>query len=553
MPEQREFLSALWQGVGSGFVCARTIVDTGPKESVLFKWPDDIEAICSWTQDQATFLGVGIHDEASPGRSSIRAISAFWNTINLDAVSFDRAVEALKKFPARPSAGVQVDGVLHVFWFLKEVLAPVDFDIAYAANRTICGNLRLGSSARDDVHQDGILKKVGLHASHYDFDGYFRAAGRPGARFVSWHPEIRYTVDEFADLVNPPQAAPTPAPVQAAPAPAAPPPAALDVPEEDRDKIIQAMGENWYEEGRMALHLAGLLAHAGISLDAARAIVCGACRKGGGECERAAKTVEDTYARMAKGENVTGAPALLKAFEPLPEFTKERFKKALEKVKKILPKPPSDGNGENPGPEPDFEIRPPIIKFDSRPARWSVTLEVADGSTHEATCETAAFIAFNLFQAAFYEQTHVMLKDITQFRWKRMIGEAAIETKPTPPEARPEGAIEAALDEFLSEAKEEPDIGVLKTFPGYDEKSKYFRFNAFKVYMKDAGERLDNRMIYDTLKRLKYEPKTKRIGTKTCKVWMREMPGGGNGTADPAPKPPEKVEKKEENEPELFP
>lgn len=548
MPDSKDFLKALWQGIENGHAHARVIKENGPGGTISFRWPDEIDALCSWVQEETSYLGVGIHNDASGSRSSVKAVTAFWNTINLAMVPFERAIEALKRFPARPSAGIEVKGVLHVFWFLKEVLAVNDFDLVWAANRTIPSKLLIGVSS-DDAHKDPLLLGVNLQANHYDFDGVFRAPDQPGARFVSWHPEIRYTVDEFADLVNPPRPTAAPAPAAPATTQAPAPPVDLEIPDEDRDKIIQAMGENWYEEGKMTLHLAGMLAHAGISHQATKVIVVGACKKGGGDYERASKTVDDTYQRKAKGENLTGAPSLIKAFDPLPEHTRERFKKALEKVKKLIPKPPADGNYENPGPEPDFNIQPPIIKFDSRPARWSVTLLVDDGRDLEATCETTNFIAFNLFQAAFYEQTHYMLKDITQFRWKRMIADSPIEVKSTPPEARPEGAIEAALEEFLGEAREEPDVGVLRAFPGYDEKTTYFRFNAFKVFMKDVGERLDNRMIFDTLKRLNFETKTKRIGTRTYKVWMREM-GGGNGS--PAPKP-QISEKTKENDPELFP
>jgi hypothetical protein len=536
-PSAKDFLTALWQGIDEGFVIGR-LLPSG--QTVFFRWPHDQETLASWmavgTED-TSYLGYGIYSVDSPVRGAVKAVSTFWTTVNLGIVSLDRAAEALKRFPAKPSAGFIVKDVLHVFWFLKQPIGPADFDFVWAATQTIIAKLLLGTKL-DDTHKDPVLKQANLQAQHFDFDGVFRAPGQADSKFVAWHPEIRYGVEEFTDLLCPKQ------PETAAPAPAPPKLTGLTIPERDCDRIIRLLAENWFEAGGMTRHLAGMLAHAGIAKAVAKHIVTEACQSGGGDHAKAPGIVDEAYARLEKGETVTGGTTLDKSFDQLPGYAREKAKKALDKVRQLLPRPP----GEDEGPEPDFSIKNPIVKFDSRPARWSATLTLQDGRDLETTCETSSFIAFNHFQAAFYEQNNFLLNDITQYRWKRMLAEATIEVKETPPEARPDGAIESALEEFLREAREKPDVGILKTFAGYDEESRYFRMNAFKDFLKDTGHRIEDRVVFDNLKRLKFEPKTKRIGSKTYKVWAKAMEGeqGGNGSPDA------KAEEKPKEKPDLF-
>lgn len=527
LSQSREFLKSLWKDIPGGTVYCRQFRQNKAGETIGFKWPEELDPITSWTDspEGISYIGYGIREDSTGRRESVKSIAAYWTTLNLDVVSLQRAAEALKRLPVRPSVGFTHGEILHVFWFLKEVLRGEDLELPWAANDTLIKKLRLGTKT-DETHVDPVLRLAGLQTSHFDFDGIFRSPCQQGVRFVAWHPEVRYGLDEFVDLLCPKEKVEK-APVEL------PKALDMDVGEDNREKIVRALAENWYEQGGMTLHLSGMLARAGIAKPVALYIITESCKAGKGNVATVPKMVEETYARYSRGENVTGATSLEKAFEQLPAYARDRALKSLERVKKLLPKPPDDGNQDE-GPEPDFCIKKPIIKFDSRPARWEVTLVLPDGKEIKTGCDsTSTFIAFNLFQGACYEQTHFMLKDITQYRWKRMIADAEIETRPTPPEARPEGAIETALDEFLGEAREKPDVGILKTFPGYDEESRYFRFGAFKDYLKELGHRFEDRMVFDHLKRLGFNPGVKRIGSKVYRLWEKGMNGDIQQIATP--------------------
>jgi hypothetical protein len=221
-------------------------------------------------------------------------------------------------------------------------------------------------------------------------------------------------------------------------------------------------------------------------------------------------------------------------------------------VKRLLPKPPSSGppgagGAENGGgEEPNFKIVK-LIMFNSKPARWQVTLEFLDGSHHTGSVETTAFTRYALFRDAFLEDSQIMLMDLKNSTWTAMISAyGPPEVRDTPKEARPLGAVETALDEFLEEAKENAEGGTLRAFAGFDEDSQYFRFAAFDNFMKSSNLRFDRHVVYDLLKQLKFENTTRRFGKKTVNVWIKKALSGpgtngnghGGGNGHPAPDKP---------------
>jgi len=538
MATPREVIDALWSGVTGGHVWLRTF-KPGQKDPVdnYYRWPSEADTLLSvlaaHQPGDKAYVGAGIRSEPTNMRKHVSLVTSWWTTIDLGAVPLERAIEALQKFPAKPSAGIKMDDVLLAFWFLKEPFGSPDFEYVWAGNKTILPSLYLGT----DSHRDPILAAHGLQASHYDFDGLIRSPGQPGAKIVCWRPEARYTLDEFIELVCPKKEQPAPAPA-APPGPAACTPA-VTITAEESTEIAKALGEIWMENSPVALHVAGMLARAGIAIKEAKEIIQIAAKASGGDVKKKLAEVENTYKRHAEGQEIAGAPSLLKFIEEqFPPVAKLKAKKAVDRIQKLIPE------RAKPEQEPDFHLVRPIVKFDSRPARWAVKVRVPDGRELEVTVETQSFISFNMFQAAFYEQTHAMLGDISQYRWKRMIGEEGgePEVRETPPEAKPDGAISTSLDEFLSDAKENPDIGLLKSFPGYDEGSRFFRFAAFRDYLKENGVKSEDRVVFDFLKRSGFKNDVKRFGPKLQRLWIQAFgPTDGNGHADlipPSPAPP---------------
>lgn len=173
--------------------------------------------------------------------------------------------------------------------------------------------------------------------------------------------------------------------------------------------------------------------------------------------------------------------------------------------------------------DPDFEIVPPLIKLDSRPAQWILTMKThPDQKKHQVTVETMVLTKFGAFMDAVYEQTNRLLMDISQTRWKAMLRGLPVEIRETPGGAKPERAIETALDGFLDEAKEKPDLGMLKAFPGHDEEVTFFKYQAFDNYLQNLGYRLERRMVFDGLKNLGFSQGAYRMGNSVAKVWMKK-------------------------------
>lgn len=530
MPSPKEFLDALWTGV-EGLAFARIYGPDGAFRDASFAWPSEADALLTAIRDPGglAYVGAGLRTRPSIEKACVAGVSAFWATFNLLDVPMERAAEALKAFPARASAGLVVDRALHAFWFLKTPLAGQALDCAWTANRTAVAKLRLGGV---NGHNDPVLLRACLQANHYDFDGLIRAPGQPGARFVAWRPEARYSVEEFADLVCPRPPAPAPSAAQAQ----APPERAVLIEGDDAHKLADFIRGMWLEGTLMPSFLAGMFVKSGVALESAKAILSEAVQMAGGDAEKCAQHVESTYRRAAEGKPVSEKGALQKLFDQhYPPDDKERAKKKLERLEKLLPKRKESD------PPADFAITK-LVKFDSRPARWSVTLRLSTNEDVAATVETQTFHQFIAFQSALQEQTHVMLMDIRQSRWKRMIGEARqmIEVKETPKEARPEGAIESAIEEFFADAKEKPDVGMLRSFSAYDDEGRFFRYIAFKDFLRENGARFEDRVIYEHLKQLGFKNTVKRFGAKLQRLWLQAYEGNGNGHG-PSEDPKENV------------
>jgi len=576
MPTPKEFLDALWYGVTGQFALVRIFDDRGEGKpthtDMFFEWPSEAEGLLKVLEAPGglAYIGAGLRSERSAARDKVSSVSAFWATINLDDVSFDRAVTALKQFPAKPSAGILLGKVLHAVWFIKESLGPIDLDLVWAANRTIYPKLFLGGL---NAHYDLLLCRAGLQAYHYDFDGLIRAPGQPDAKSVAWRPEARYTIDEFTDLVCPKRQEPAPASSEAL-APVAPPQQeVLKKPDfrfntEDLAGIIEKFRGVWFEggNGSMAMCVAGMFARAGVVMEQAKEVVSAGVKHVAGDLDRRLREVENTYRRFFdEGKEIYGANALETFIEDqFQSALKKAAKKVVTEVKKMLPEPPwvkKTGKGC----DPDFEV-PLIIKFDSRPARYLVLIrrigpQQAPAVPYESNkhddmkvvdivetlhavgvpCEIEAYTDIKRFRKAFTESTpdSQNIAAIKQARWEEMYSKAPHLLKAAPQEATVAGSIKAKLEGFLEEARENPELGDLKTFPGRSEQEFYFKLDTFRRRLRDAGVKVSDREITHVLKDDEWKDDRRRIGNGNPRLWVKSIVegGGGNGNGHGAPPP----------------
>lgn len=591
-----EFLRAIW-GEGPGIAEFTSI---GPKglKSFPFTYPESLKSLIdivpNHNKESNVYMGVVLRKEKWPrhtgrknskGEEIVDYRGTEDNALSSNCVAFaeidftgmghkvhaktipeDEAKKRLHAFPRKPSIVVKSGGGIQMYWLGKEPIEGDELWRMKAINKAIA--IHLGADTQS-VDLARILRIPGSMNVKYT---------PPRLCHITWwHPEFTYTLDDFDFLpVEDPHKPmfPSGAALQAPGSPAAaPPPSTTSIPsgpsassrpnpppkhdldEEKISKIGDLLGDIWVQGMRhqMALCIAGMLVNRGVCHPSARSVVARASNKAGGETDKRLKDVDSTYEKWYRNEKVTGVTeleAIIKDHTPAAYIDKSL--KILENVKKLLPKPPSSGppgaggaeNGR--GEEPNFKIVK-LIMFNSKPARWQVTLEFLDGSHHTGSVETTAFTRYALFRDAFLEDSQIMLMDLKNSTWTAMISAyGPPEVRDTPKEARPLGAVETALDEFLEEAKENAEGGTLRAFAGFDEDSQYFRFAAFDNFMKSSNLRFDRHVVYDLLKQLKFENTTRRFGKKTVNVWIKKALNGpgtngnghGGGNGHPAPDKP---------------
>lgn len=597
-----EFLRAIW-GEGPGVSELATIMKIGKTiKSYPFTYPGGLSsligAVPNHNREANVYMGVCLKKEKWPrktGRmdSTGKAIEEFRGTeenalssmvvwcefdfMDLQnaeghkgrVIDPDTAKKWLKEFPVKPSILIKSGGGIQCYWLLKEPATGNDLWRVKSINKALVEYFT--------VIREG--KKYGADTQSVDLARILRVPGTMNIKYnparpceISWwHPENAYILDDFDflpihelrptgtvthEVTHGSPSSPTSSAVtHVTPTAGSTEPRVapnIDLSEDLVAEIGTLFGEMWFEGHRhqMALCAAGMLVNRAISYASARAIIARASNIAGGDTEHRLKDVHDTYEKWHQNKEVTGATTLEQVIEEdFPVIVRDKAKKNLEKIRKLLPKKkdPTGGDGDDKGVEPDFDVVPPIVKFDSRPARWMVTLRMnSDQRELQATVETMVLTKFQSFSDAFYEQTNELLVDLRQTRWKGLLRGLPIEIRETPKEAKPEGAIETALEEFLDEAKENPDVGMLKAFPGYDEDARFFKYQAFDNFLKNQGQRFERRVVYDHLKNMGYAQKPRRFGPTVAKVWTRLVSegggtnGNGNGHGagpEPAPGP----------------
>jgi hypothetical protein len=588
-PTPRQFFDALWSGSnGSVQLTFLRKQEAGRPErkDQYFGWPAGADPMLTRASSEPgwnAYYGIGIRSKQSNLKAYVFAVPALWTTFDLSQISLGKAAELLNAFRFKPSVGIASGRTLQAYWFLEEALDGNESEVLIAANRKLVAAFHGGKSLTDaaadpllldlmpaSADDDPLaLKTEGLDLN-YDTTALLPVPGTIDVsgesplpvKFVAWRLEARYAFEDIVGhlLENKPgrtaTAAPKNPPAQAEesrPSPA-PPQVGRDLSSDLTQKVADTLRDVWIEGYRekLSLALAGAIAHAGYSEASAARVIRGICSLTADPAEEGhLSAVRLTFEKFASGGAVTGWPTLEKTLEGLPGVVGDNAKKVLKMLKRSVPKeaPPGEDDGDGDGGsnghyiEPDFEITR-IIKFDSRPARYQVIIR-KQGEDQEVPCETDVITEIRRFRKSFFEATaNRMIAAISQTRWERMLSEAPLEVRAAPEEATLAGAIRTTLETFLEDRKESPELGELKTFPGYSEKEVFFQLRAFKGRLKDAGIKGTDREVTHVLKDAGWKDDRRRISGKNPRLWVKEFK---NGDADGAQETPEKPK-----EPELF-
>lgn len=585
----KEFLQTIWgaeKGVAELTLIGSKLRKQGFKVAHPFNYPDSIDsfltAATNHNRTDNVYMGVCLRREKWASNS--RGTEALALSSGVIWAEFDFAEQghkgrtvpeadarkALYEFPLKPSIIIRSGGGIQVYWLLKELVTGDDLWRMKAVNRALAKFFNADPQSTDLAR---VLRIPWTKNHNYE-----------PARTVEiawWHPDNRYRIDDFdflpiedlaavapasvvqASLPSVPlaDAAPAKASSPPPPKPSKPAPVVKDgtPPDGPRSTPTKDLGEDkclelgnlfaqiWFEGWRheMALCVASWLAHQGVCLENARAIVTIASNKHGGDTKKRVADVDDTYAKYLQGAPTKGRPTLeLMVDESFPEVAKEKAKSVLGKIEKLLPKKKGATGRQV---DVDFKILH-LIKLTTIPAQWTATLE-KDTKSMIVHVENSKFLKYETFVEEVCDQTSVVfIAPLKNHEWRAMIDEAQrnglYEEHEAPPETRPSGAIEQGLEQFLAEAKENPDIGLLKKFPGYDDDSTFFRIETFREFLEDGGQKFTQNNIIKKLRNMGWESKTKRFGKKIPRVWVKATVkdggsnGNGHGNGNPVSPPP---------------
>lgn len=529
-PSAKEFLSLLW-GEQEGVAELYTIPPDGPHIAYGFTYPQSLDAFidaCARHNGKANVhMGVclrkpgtkigwdGAAKKARRGTvEDVLSACAVWVDLDFKKTPREHALPIVKSFPLQPSIVVLSGGGVHLYWLLSE---PATGD----------------ALARVKPINKALVAALSADPECVDLPRVFRLPGTLNVKYSppvpckfsepAWHPERRYHLSDFDFLspeepareVPPPETTPVQEPETGRPE------TFVELTPQKLDRIIKLLKTLWTSGWRheMALDVSGAMAHAGVAQASTERVVRAVSDAMNGDTEARLRDVADTYKRFVEGKEIKGFQKLEERIAA--DFDGEKLaeaKSSLDSIKKLLPKRKRTVAA-------NFEILK-HIRYKSIPARDTFTLRRADGHEFTVSTDSENVLKYSRFRDIVWGQAKVVLYSIEQDQWDRMLEKAPAEEREAPREATPFGAFELALEEFLKDKKENPDLGDLKSFPGYDDEKVFLRREALASFIKDCGLLLGGHVVAQYLGDLGWKTDTHRFGKDVVRVWTKAIANG---------------------------
>lgn len=441
---------------------------------------------------------------------NVMSSSCLWVDIDFKTVPEEKAKQVLSAFALPPSAGVRSGGGIQALWLLKEPATDEALRKIQPTNNALA--TFLGGDLVGDLPRVFRLPDTLNHKYEPSMPCFVKV----------WHPERRYNLSDFDFLpvAVPPQPAPSGTSTD-------PPSPGTSLADEVHWKVVKHLKAIWLpgSRRRMSLFVAGLLAHSGYNEESALKVVRDVTEVAGDEeADTRPRQVVDTYKKYRESKPVGGAPQLERLIDE--RFPAEIRSKAQMVVQLIRSSVRKAGEPTRRGPKAaaNFKIVS-LVKFDSRPAIYSTTIQTTDEKTVTVDTETQQFFFFSSFRMAAYEQGNVILK-ASQGLWEQMVGETVPEIREAPKESTAHGELEATFEDFLERKVDATDPNILNKVPGFDEHRVFFKLNAIRSHIKDAGVKVGRNSLTRFLKDRGFESKPMWFGkTNEFRVWTKESNG----------------------------
>lgn len=518
----KEFLSAVW-GDQHGFGEIR-LIGKGKPHQEFFRWPAESEKVTVFALSKSgeanVYFGVGLRKAESGKAEDVLSLNAAWVDIDFKSTPRDEAIRLLNEFPLKASIGVLSGAGLHVYFLFREPATGGDLQKVKRINKGLARALK-GDPASHDIAR--ILRVIGTLNVKYDPPTQCEIA--PGV----WRPDFRYNLSEFDFVLQDDKHEPT---GEAAPR--------CPVPLPEGSKYVDGRGGRPGDEFNKKASWEEILSAHEWRVSHKEGKVTYWIRPG--------KTEGHSATTGYCGDLLYVFSSNAQPFEAATAYTKFAAYAVLNhagdfgKAAGDLSKQGYGGKSakERRSVQPDFEIVK-LVKFNSRPARYTIELKCEDDQVRSCTTETDKHVNYVSFRNAFYEENDLFLAPISQSKWEELLTEAKAkrETRDAPKEARVDGAVEMSLEEFLRHKKEAPELGDLKAFAGYDEEQTFFKLATFKGFLRDQGIKAPDQLVTYQLKHLGWESAPRRFGDDVMRVWTRREKENGHKPPDQPTQPPE--------------
>jgi len=521
VPTAREYFAALWEGVEApAFIELRTISGPGRPRQQFFAYPDNLDPFLQAAQDASGKANVyyGICPRAREGGKAedVLCATALWADLDDKFQPRDESIAAIKAFPLRPSVGILTGGGIHCIWFLREPIYGNDL-----AQIPVLNNLIEGVIGGDNV---GDLPRILRSPSTLNLKYQLL----PMAKIAAWHPEARYNLGDFEVARDLPRKKKLVQKGETKSDGKPRPRSAIDIPDDLKKKIAGDLYQIWLPgyRNRLAMYVAGLLAHAGYSEDATVGVIQEIVAKAGDEeAESRIRSVHDTFKKFHESGAVAGGPSLKNMIETeLPKQLQEKARHIHATVKANI-RTSDEISGRN------FEIIK-IKRYAQMPPTYDVTIGMGE-KEYTATCSVDMLYHYNIFCKGFFAEHHLFLPPMKPHTWKQKVETAQQEVvQIEKEEATVVGQIASAIDEFTQTAMTERAAeSSIKHFPvKTDDGGCYFQTSVFMKFLKGQGVDAGRNEIVHQLKDRGWKSVNRRFGQKQARVWFREGTNGHSGT-----------------------
>lgn len=330
--DARGFLEGLYKSVGAGYIEIRPILDSSnPRRNTeegmrleararrWFQWSKELDVCAQYCasisgREFHVFFGVALRKRSGGGtKADVGCATAVFADVDFKDVPKDAAHAALKAFRFAPSACIRSGNGVHVYWFLREPAFESLFRELERVNRAVLVSLHAQVGPQNIDRLLRVPGTANIKAKYPD--------PKPIVEVSWWHPELRYTLDEFsAAFPAPPPRGPEVKRVAHAIVPSRSLPSD-GLPVTKLDALAQLVAGMWLTGCRhyLALHVGGLCAHAGLDESSALGLMELICDYASDEEFRdRLEAVASSYRKFAAGDQVAGSTALL-------QFVKDSF------------------------------------------------------------------------------------------------------------------------------------------------------------------------------------------------------------------------------------